>query len=76
MSIKVAVHSRPKLTRSGFFCHRWRDIVVVAGEQPTGPRGGRHGWVDGRSVGIFRDWQTAREYAERFAAEHGYEYIG
>ena len=71
--LKIAVHSVPTLTKSGYFCHKWRVFLVVVGKNPHGPRGGAGGLiVDGYVAARFRKLKQAREFAENLALEKGY----
>lgn len=70
---KVAIHSVPSLTKSGFYCLKWPTYLVVVGANPLGVRGGHCGGiVDGEVVEKFRNSVAAQAHVEKLVISKGY----
>jgi hypothetical protein len=55
MNKMVAMHFVPSLTKSGFYCARYPDTLIVVGSNPAGPKGGHNGkWMDGTVVARYK----------------------
>jgi len=73
--MKLALHSSPYITKNGHCSMQYPDHVIVAGDNPLGPRGGRNGiWVDGKVIARYRyrDRDEAYERMNKLLKE-GYQ---
>lgn len=75
--LKVCIHNRPYVTRSGYEAIRWRRFYIYVGIDPEGPRGGRGGLcVNAKCMfGPYRNYSDAMTMAKVYSVENGYELI-